>query len=172
MKKINLGCGWRDFGKDWIHIDGGDYPHLDSNDIINLPYGKDTIGLIYASHVLEYFDRLEAIDVLTEWKRVLKKGGTLQLAVPDFEAMVLMYNNKLPLDMFEGTMYGRMFMGNDKIYHKTIYDYESLKGLLISMGFIHIKFFDSKYDDYSQATRPKINGKKIPISLNVECTKK
>ena len=38
MIKINLGCGWRNFGKDWIHIDGGDYSHLDSTDIFNLPY--------------------------------------------------------------------------------------------------------------------------------------
>jgi len=29
MIKLHLGCGWRDFGSDWIHIDGGDYPHLD-----------------------------------------------------------------------------------------------------------------------------------------------
>jgi hypothetical protein len=35
MIKINLGCGWRNFGKDWYHIDGGDYDHLDSRDIIN-----------------------------------------------------------------------------------------------------------------------------------------
>ena len=31
--KFNLGCGWRNFGKDWIHVDGGDYDHLDNNDI-------------------------------------------------------------------------------------------------------------------------------------------
>ena len=31
--KFNLGCGWRNFGKDWIHVDGGDYDHLDDNDI-------------------------------------------------------------------------------------------------------------------------------------------
>ena len=34
--KINMGCGWRNFGKDWVHIDGGDYPHLDSKDIFIL----------------------------------------------------------------------------------------------------------------------------------------
>ena len=34
--RFNIGCGWRDFGKDWVHIDGGDYPHLDSKDITKL----------------------------------------------------------------------------------------------------------------------------------------
>ena len=43
------------------HIDGGDYPHLDSNDIINLPYENNSVDLIYASHVIEYFDREEVI---------------------------------------------------------------------------------------------------------------
>ena len=27
--KLHLGCGWRSFGNDWIHIDDGDYDHLD-----------------------------------------------------------------------------------------------------------------------------------------------
>jgi len=43
MIKINMGCGWRDFGKDWIHIDGGDYSHLDSKDIFNLPYEDNSV---------------------------------------------------------------------------------------------------------------------------------
>ena len=73
MKKINLGCGWRDFGKDWIHIDGGDYPHLDSKDILNLPYENNSIDLIYASHVIEYFDREEILEVLNKWKEYTQK---------------------------------------------------------------------------------------------------
>ena len=87
MIKINMGCGWRNFGSDWDHIDGGDYPHLDSKDILNLPYKDDTVDLIYASHVLEYFDIVEVKEVLREWRRVLKPGGELRIAVPDFEMM-------------------------------------------------------------------------------------
>ena len=93
MIKINMGCGWRDFGKDWIHIDGGDYPHLDSKDIFNLPYEDNSVDLIYASHVIEYFNREEVKDVLNEWIRVLKPNGKLRLAVPDFEVIVGLYFN-------------------------------------------------------------------------------
>ena len=75
MIKINMGCGWRKFGEDWIHIDGGDYDHLDYKDIFNLPYEDNTVDLIYASHVIEYFDTQEVKIVLKEWKRVLKKDG-------------------------------------------------------------------------------------------------
>ena len=38
MNKINMGCGWRNFGDDWIHIDGGDYDHLDYKDICKLEF--------------------------------------------------------------------------------------------------------------------------------------
>ena len=57
--KLNVGCGWRDFGEDWIHIDAGDYKHLDSDDIHLYDYERNSAELIYASHVIEYFDREE-----------------------------------------------------------------------------------------------------------------
>ena len=93
MIKINLGCGKRNFGKDWIHIDGGDYGHLDSRDIINFPY-KD-IDLLYASHLISYFDRHEIIPILKIWKSKLSSNGVLRVAVPDFQAISKLYINNL-----------------------------------------------------------------------------
>jgi len=99
--KLNLGCGWRNFGSDWVHIDGGKYPHVKDYDITKLNYGNDSIDVIYASHVFEYFDRNEGMEVLREWYRVLKKGGVLRIAVPDFEAMSSLYTKRIfPLKMF------------------------------------------------------------------------
>lgn len=172
MIKINIGSGWRDFGKDWIHIDGGNYKHLDSKDITNLPYENESVDLIYGSHVIEYFDREEVIDLLTEWKRVLKADGKLQICVPDFKALSELYwVYDYPIEMFDGALFGKMHMGKPTIYHKTCYDFKSLAGLLTSLGFKDIKIFISEYSDYSQAVRPKLNGNKILISLNVECVK-
>ena len=85
MIKINMGCGWRNFVNDWIHIDGGNYDHLDYDNIRDLSqFESGTVELIYASHVIEYFDRFEVVDLLSEWKRVLKPYGILRLAVPNF----------------------------------------------------------------------------------------
>ena len=179
MIKINLGCGWRNFGKDWIHIDGGNYPHLDSKDIINLPYKDNSIDLIYASHVIEYFDREEIPDILNKWKSKLKPGGTLRLAVPNFHTMVKLYiEDKISLNNFLGPLYGKMKMDNSIIYHKTTYDYKELKDILDKCGFININYYDwrntehSNFDDHSQAYIPhmdKENG--TLISLNIEAVK-
>ena len=180
MIKINMGCGWRDFGPDWQHIDGGNYNHLDSHSITELPYKNNTVDLIYASHVLEYFDREEANTVLKEWHRVLKPEGILRLAVPDFDAMVRLYLNKnMPLEEFLGPLYGKMEMANENIYHKTTYDFKSLHSKLKSIGFKEMKRYNwrdypvhVKNDDHSQAYKPnmdKENG--TLISLNVEVKK-
>lgn len=182
--KLHLGCGWRDFGDDWVHVDGGDYDHLDHNDITKFPLDDESVDLIYASHVLEYFDREEVVPILQEWTRVLKTGGILRIAVPDFEAMAIMYVmsrntlNQRSLDNFLGPLYGRMKMGSQTIYHKTTYDFDSLSEVLKSAGIESVKKYDwrqtehSEFDDHSQAYIPhmeKENG--TLISLNVEGVK-
>ena len=181
MVKINMGCGWRNFGPDWIHIDGGDYDHVDYKcGVANLQhFEKNTVDLIYASHVIEYFDRNEIIEVLLEWKRILKPEATLRLAVPNFAVLSKLYlDGKIKLENTLGPLYGRMEMGENYIYHKTTYDYESLWSLLDSLGFENIRLYDWRetehayFDDHSQAYIPhmdKQNGKLV--SLNVECTK-
>tara|TARA_R100001594_G_scaffold115335_3_gene150226 strand:- start:230 stop:769 length:540 start_codon:yes stop_codon:yes gene_type:complete len=179
MIKINLGCGWRDFGDDWYHVDGGDYPHLDSDDIFNLPFDDNSVDLIYASHVIEYFNREEIITILKNWKNKLKDGGTLRLAVPDFEVMSNLYSKgEYSLDSFIGPLYGQMPMGEEIIYHRTVYDFRSLKVVLENSGFSNIKRWDwrntdhSECDDHSQAYLPKMDKENgTLISLNVEANK-
>ena len=57
--KLHLGGGKRYF-EGYVHVDLADYPHIDyRHDVKTLPMFKDdSISLIYASHVLEYFDRI------------------------------------------------------------------------------------------------------------------
>lgn len=178
--KLHLGCGWRNFGKGWVHIDGGNYDHLDYFDIQKLPFKDESVDLIYSSHVIEYFDREEITTLLSEWKRVLKKDGVLRIAVPNFEVLSSLYIKKeITLDRILGPLFGKMKMGDITIYHKTTYDKESLSLILNNMEFYDIKIYDwrntehSDFDDHSQAYIPhmdKENG--VLISLNIECKKK
>ena len=180
MIKLHLGCGWRNFGPTWVHIDGGDYAHLDHNSVTDLSHIDDnTVSLVYSSHMLEYLDRTEACAVLQEWCRVLRPGGTLRLAVPDFESMAKLYlEGTIKLSNMLGPLYGKMPMADATIYHKTVYDFESITTLLEEVGFTDVRRYDwretehAKFDDHSQAYVPhmdKDNG--TLISLNVECTK-
>ena len=177
--KFNIGCGWRNFGKSWIHIDGGDYDHLDSSDIYLKDYENSSGDLIYASHLIEYFDREEVVPLLRRWKDVLKPNGILRLAVPDFDVCAKLYTDgEYPLDSFLGVLYGKMPMGDKTIYHKTTYDYSSLTALLNEIGMRKVKKYNWKntehaqFDDHSQAYLPHMDkGNGILMSLNVECIK-
>lgn len=181
---MHLGCGKRVL-PGYIHIDLAGYPHIDyRHDIRKLPMlDDDSVSVIHASHCLEYFDRIEVLQVLAEWKRVLKTGGTLRLAVPDFAALTQVYLKHQDLGMVIGPLYGRWEIpGTGQIvYHKTTYDFAALRGVLESAGFRSVRHWDWKqvfcgelagFDDYSQAYIPHLaKDTGVLISLNVEADK-
>ena len=179
--KLNIGCGWRDFGKGWIHIDGGSYEHIDSNDIFLTEYKNNSVDLIYASHFIEYFDREEVVPLLKRWREVLKSDGVMRLAVPNFSKIASLYikdYESYDLDSFVGLLYGKMPMGDKTIYHRTTYDFNSLKTVLESVGMREVDYYNwretehSQFDDHSQAYLPHMNKEKGTLmSLNVECKK-
>jgi predicted SAM-dependent methyltransferase len=181
--KLHLGC-WHRFIPGFVHVDLCDMPHIDHKTRVDeLPMIADgAADLVYASHVFEYFDRFEAVKVLEEWRRVLAPGGTLRLAVPDFDSLLEVYKRSGELQRLLGPLYGRMQIetpdGPKTLYHKTVYTYESLKLLLETNGFGSMRRYDwqktihKDYDDHSQAYYPhmdKENG--VLISLNVEVDK-
>ena len=178
--KLNLGCGKRNFGEDWEHIDGSKYAHIHSHNIVELPFDNETVDLIYASHVFEYFDREECTEVLEKWKKCLKPGGILRFAVPDFAKYSQLYNaGEITVEQCIGPMYGKWQMTDThSLYHKTIYDYNSLKQVLESNGFNNIRLWDwrkvehGSIDDYSQAYIPHMDKEHGTLmSLNIECNK-
>lgn len=185
--RLNLGAG-KQYIEGFTHVDLADYSHIDvKHDIRCLPMFKNnSADLIYCSHALQYFNRLDALYALKEWHRILKNSGVLRLAVPDFQAIIAVYlkyqadkiNNPLEKRGILGPLYGEMTVGNKMIYHKTAYDFESLKNLLHLAKFKNVCRYDWRetihedHDDCSQAYIPpmdKENG--VLISLNVEATK-
>ena len=165
MKKVHLGC-WHRYIPGFIHVDLCDYPHIDyQSSIDNLPFfDTESVDLIYCSHALEYFDRHEARSVLVEWHRILKPGGTLRLAVPDFSALIKVYQSTGDLDKIIGPLFGRMQIetptGSQMLYHKTVYDQQSLSILLLQCGFANIEPWNwrttehAQIDDHTQAYLP------------------
>jgi len=182
--KLNLGCWKRDI-PGFTNVDITDYEHIHHKRSVDdlSCFDNESAELIYASHVLEYFKDEEAPKVLTEWHRVLQAGGTLRLAVPDFNGMVKAYNKYQDLNLFKGTIFGLMDI-KDKdgkiktVSHKTIYDFKTLKNLLESVGFGNVRLYDwqetihKDYPDHSAAYVPSRDYKNgILVSLNVEADK-
>ena len=183
MIKLNLGC-WHRYIPGWVHIDLCDLPHIDYKSSIDdlSMFENETVDLIYSSHALEYFDRKQVNIVLKEWARVLKKDGVLRVAVPDFDALLSVYQKTNDLHKILGPLFGAMEIATEtdviNLYHKTTYNFDSLKDVLESAGFGNVKKYrwqetvHKDYDDHSQAYYPhmdKENG--ILVSLNLECKK-
>ena len=99
-------------------------------------FGEKTVELIYACQVIEYFDRVEVLQVLQEWRRVLVRGGILRLSVPNFDVIARLYKAGFELDWFLGTLYGRIPDGSGGLqFHRTTYDEPSLRRVLQDAGF-------------------------------------
>jgi predicted SAM-dependent methyltransferase len=181
--RIHLGCGRR-FIPGYVHVDIADFPHIDHRAAIDeLPMFTDAAAdLIYCCHAFEYFDRDQGTAVLKEWRRVLRPGGVLRLAVPDFEALCTLYSRTGDIGLVLGPLYGRMTIGTGTgaqlIYHRTVYDFASLERMCLEAGFRACRRYDWRatdhrgVDDFSQAYYPhmdKENG--LLISLNVEAVR-
>jgi predicted SAM-dependent methyltransferase len=92
----NLGCGTRYHG-DWINVDHhGDGVNVLSWDLRqSLPLPNHCCDAVYSSHVIEHFDRDEAIRFLGECRRLLKPGGIVRLVAPDLEGLARSYLSRL-----------------------------------------------------------------------------
>ena len=102
MKYLNLGCG-SIFSSDnkWSNIDFTSYSeHVIGHNLIEgIPFEDNYFDLVYHSHVLEHFTKVDGILFLKECYRVLKPGGTIRIVVPNLENIVLEYINILNLGM-------------------------------------------------------------------------
>lgn len=175
--KLHLGCGNKPI-KDFINIDVRPLEGVDLVDDIKelSSFKNESVDLIYSSHVLEHFGRNEYKLVLKRWFSLLKNGGTLRVAVPDFEKVVEHYNEHKNLNTLRGFLYGGQTY--DQNFHYCAWDFKTLEDDLKSIGFSKIIRYDwretehSNIDDFSQSYLPhmeKTHGKLM--SLNVEATK-
>ena len=175
--KLHVGCG-NVILPGWTNLDIEKLPGVDVVDNITTltKIPDNSCDIIYASHVLEHVGRNEFEDVIRTWNKKLKKNGTLRIAVPDFEKIIIWYQRTKHVIDIVGLVSGGQKTKYD--YHKMIYDKKSLTEILLKMGFHDIREWDwrqtdhSKFDDYSQSYLPhmeKDNG--LLMSLNLEARK-
>ncbi len=173
---LHLGCGNINH-KSFINVDGFPFPHVHYiRDISDLSvFNDNSVDLIYASHCLEHFHYVEIGRVLREWQRVLKKGGILRISVPDLDLLLkIYYDNDINPDHILPQLVG----GQDNKYnfHYMVFNKKNLTNKLNEAGFSSIKRWMpnssaiTTFNDFSDYLK-EVNGKKYPVSLNLEAIK-
>jgi len=150
--KLNLGGGNQKI-PGFVNID-----RLNGQEAYPLPaYADGSVDEIRASHILEHFGHREVPEVLKEWVRVLKPGGVLKIAVPDFDYLVQHRHDELPLESY---LMGGQSDSND--YHKSIFSERKLRDLMRYVGLTDVTRWQSEIEDCAS----------LPVSLNLQGVKR
>lgn len=150
--KLNIGSGKTHLINGYTNVDFMDDPKIDVKHDLRkpLPFKDNSVTHIYASHIIEHFWWKDTEKVLTDWLRVLKKGGGIDIWTVDFDKLIYAYFNHEP-DRFEDVMKGinwRLFSkqepkGNE---HHSIFNKRFLAHMLNKVGFSQVVVLDE--NDY------------------------
>lgn len=148
--KLNLGSGNAPI-EGWENFD-----HKNGHPVYPLKVDSDVAEVVRASHVLEHFPQNQAGEVLKEWVRVLKPGGVLKVAVPNFEWIAKEYleGNTSGLPLFSYLMGGQV---DENDYHKAAFNQKTLEYLFEQAGLTDIQPWQSDINDCAA----------LPVSLNL-----
>ena len=124
------------------------------SEVYPLDYADNSVDSITASHVLEHFGHLLTLNVLKEWARVLKPGGTLRVAVPDFDKIVAAYQSPSGWPV-EAYLMGSHSDANDA--PGAIFNEQKLRDLLTLAGLRSVRPWKSDQTDCAS----------LPVSLNL-----
>lgn len=149
--RLNIGAGESNL-PGFIPIDAK-FGH----DATKLDYPDNSVDEVYASHVLEHIHHKFTLAAISEWVRVLKPGGRLRIAVPNFDRILEDYRSgKLSWDFLQCWMHGTHPVETDR--HQAVITEEGLLTQLRRCGFDDIRPFTPEYQDCSQ----------VPYSMNIE----
>lgn len=131
LTAINIGCG-SDQASQYINVDIRDDVNADLVcDCHALPFPDERFELVFSSHCLEHFSHRETRTILTEWLRVLKKGGMLKLILPDIDVA---FKSGQAGDY--GTMIGVLYGAQDypTNFHYMGFNEDYLRKILTEIG--------------------------------------
>lgn len=175
---VHVGCG-KVFLPGYQNIDLFDTVKADAyHEMMALPFAKESVDRLYSSHVLEHQHRRKILATLSYWVSLLKPGGILRLAVPDFAAVCRYYQWTGKLEDVMGLLYGGQ--DQDLNRHTITFDQRTLTDYMTKAGLVDVKPWDwrttehAAYDDYSQCYLPHRQPRDpsgLQMSLNLEGVK-
>jgi predicted SAM-dependent methyltransferase len=166
--RLNLGSGLTPI-PGFVNVDAlEDLPGVDVVADIGqrLPFEDGAAELVYASHLLEHFPTEEVPQLLAEWRRVLRPGGTLLVAVPDLEVVASMMVERRgwftpPHGPWLGVIYGGQKDAYD--FHKTGFTAPWLAHLLRETGFGEIR----RVTRFAEIPVADASASPLPFGVNV-----
>jgi predicted SAM-dependent methyltransferase len=107
-----------------------------------LPFKEESFDLVYSSHLIEHFRHYEVKNVLKEWIRVLKRGGTVEIRCPWLRVRALLF---FLFPTWENVIniYGEQNYKEN--FHKCGFSFKLLKELLEDCRITKIKWVRTGY---------------------------
>jgi len=188
IHKLHIGCGPL-IHTGWLNTDIDPIKnrsiYMDAGDIY--PFVDNTFDYIYSEHLFEHLTFKQSLIMLCECHRVLKPGGVLRIATPNYKFLLELYNSpEAPLHkqyiQWASTMFFAQIsdvLGTDElpvVYiisnfhrawgHRIIYDFKVIEALGSSCDYSEIhscKINESKYPDLANMEK---HGELIPSFAN------
>jgi predicted SAM-dependent methyltransferase len=162
--KLHIGAGLNTLGG-WINTDiyaNRQNLYLDLKNPFT--FSDDLFDFVYSEHVFEHFSYEECRFMLSECLRVMKNDGVLRIATPDLKFLIRLYeetDSTFINDYIDWNatnfLHSRAPKNSVSVInnyvrdwgHQFIYDFETLKFLLLDVGFVDVvecKILNSDHD--------------------------
>ena len=176
-RKLHIGAGCNVL-HGWLNTDYSGPIYLDAG----LPFliEDNSFDYIFSEHMFEHLTLKQAENMLRESYRILKPGGVLRIATPDYQFLINLYNNPTH-DVNQRYMEwsNGKYVRSNKVEplfvvnnfhtswgHKVVYDYDTLARLVESCG------FEAKQCEVGQSEHKALLGVEkhadtIPLEFNL-----
>jgi SAM-dependent methyltransferase len=159
-RKLHIGAGGI-LLDGWLNVDiaplSPQVSYLDA--AAPYPIVESTFDYVYSEHVFEHLDLPQQRRMLAEVYRVLRPGGTIRMATPDFDVLIALTTEEKPflteyrrwsaqtyypdqLAALGDSAYAAVFVINNYFYnwgHRFIHNSFSLRTLLENAGFHNVR---------------------------------
>lgn len=149
--KLNLGAGGINY-PGFLSVDFYDKRADIKMDITKLDFPDNSVDEILASHVFEHLNPYHCLDILKDWRRVLRPGGKLVMEMPDIEQLCKRFVTASTGERYGilNAVYGSVNTtgegGPDNITSPHLFGWwpQSLHDHLWNAGYTNIEFMDEK----------------------------
>lgn len=129
------------------------------HDASKLEYEDNSVDEIYSSHCLEHIHHSKTCSTIEEWCRVLKPGGRIRIAIPDFEKVIANFKSdpeKFGSSYVSAWLHGTYDEDHDR--HRAVILKEELITMLRMCGIENIGPWTGEYPDHAGCN---------PMTLNI-----